>query len=212
MAYCTVQNVRDLSGLTTSDINDETLSALIGYATKQLNRDINTEVVREKVEYIDLTRENNIDGSNTTFYVKNWKEFSIADSNDDGTVDSSDITVYSVDGDGTETELTVSSVSANEGKFVLSSAPEDVNLYVTYQYSWLSESDPHPMISMACAYLAASLATINISGPLPQSFSIGKVRVSKQTTGYERFYKRYQELKTLMQKHLIKKSVGEVLI
>jgi len=210
MAYCTASDVRALTGLASSDIDDTSLSTIITYATYQLNHDISVKVVREKVEYIDDTRENDIDGSNTTFYVKNWKHYYIGDLNNDGTVDSNDILVYLVDPDGTETTATVSSVTPNDGKFVLSSAPEaDKKMYITYVYTPVSVSDPHALVKLACIYLAGAMAFTKIDAKKLKSFSIGKLRIAKQSEAFDIFYSRYKDIVNQIRSWPFKKHEGE---
>lgn len=157
MVYCTYDEVSDLTNVTSSDITDADVTKIIAKATIELNRLVNIKVIREPVGYVDSTRKNTIDGSNTTFYVRNWEGKYLADMNNDGTIDSSDVKVYQVDSNSTETELTVSSITHNQGKFVLSSAPSNgVRLYVTYEYSFKDMSTPDPLVKLACIYLTAS--------------------------------------------------------
>ena len=100
MALTTTTKVRLLGGLTTDDISDEDIENIISEATKEVLTQLNVKVIREKIEYIDETRENDIDGSNKTYYVKNWKGKYLSDLDMDGSVDTSDIIVYAVDSDG----------------------------------------------------------------------------------------------------------------
>jgi len=157
MVYCTYTDVNLLTNISSTDISDANITSIITHATVELNRLINTKEEREPVSYIDSTRENTIDGSNTTFYVQNWKGKYIADMNNDGSVSTSDIIVYQVDSNGTETTLTVSTITHNQGKFVLSSAPTTgVKLYVTYEWCYKDVSTPDALVKLACVYLTAS--------------------------------------------------------
>ncbi len=123
MAFTTTAKVRLISNIVIADVSDADVASLITEATALLNGDLNTRIVRERIDFLDNTRENEINGTNTTYYVKNWRDKFIGDSDDDGDVDTSDITVYQVTSAGTETTLTVSSITPNDGKFVLDSAP-----------------------------------------------------------------------------------------
>lgn len=157
MAYCTYSDVNLLTNVSSSDISDADITSIISKATIELNRKINIHEIREPVYYLDDTRKNSIDSSNTTFYVKNWKGKFLADLDNDGDVDTSDIIVYQVDSQGTETTLTVSSITHNEGKFVLSSAPASgVRLYVTYDWAYKDVSTPDNLVKLACVFLTAS--------------------------------------------------------
>jgi len=194
MAYCTTTNTRSVSGLTTSEITDVDLAILITHATRKINSDIQVKEVREEVKYIDSTRENEINGSNTEYYVQTWEKYFIGDADDDGDVDTSDVTVYQVAPGGVETELTVSSIDANNGKITLSSAPSSGNrLYITYHYSPVDMSTPHPLVVLATSYMAASLGFLRIDVKKVQQFAAGKMRVSRQSEAYTVFYDKYLE-------------------
>lgn len=194
MAYSTVDDARAITGLSSNDVSDAVLYSLGTIAAYKLNRDINTEVIREPIEYIDGTRENNIDGSNTTYYVRNWKDY-IADKDGDQDVDTSDINVYQVESDGTETELTVSSITANDGKFILSSAPSsDVNLYVSYEYAPVSVSDPHKLISAAHSYLVASMSMTRLSVGQYNRVRIGAISVSLNSLAQKVYLEKYDDV------------------
>jgi len=192
VAYCTYDDVRKLCDLTTSEVLDADLTTLITYATRELNADIQSRIIREQVLYIDLTRQNYINGSNTTYYIRNWQTFFIGDANDDGTVNTSDITVYQVEPGGVETVLTVSSISPDNGSFVLSTAPTaGSRVYVTYWYSPVSMTTPHPLVVQATAYKAASLAFLKIDAKKVQQFGIGKLRITRQSEGFKNFDMEY---------------------
>ena len=191
MAYTTYSSIRLLTNISTNDISNSDITSIIAESTKELNRLINVKEIREPVDYLDSTRKNSIDGSNTTFYVKNWKGKYLADMDNDGDVDTSDIIVYQVASDGTETTLTVSSITHNEGKFVLSSAPSSgVSLYVTYEWCYKDVSTPDNLISLACAYLTAAYcyAKLNI-GRSPQ-FSVGNKRIYRHLESFDHYYQR----------------------
>lgn len=194
MAYATYTHVRTLTNLSTSDVGDTDLTSLIAFATAQVNQDINIKVIREKVEYIDQTRENLIDGSNKTYYIKNWKDGYLGDMNNDGSVTTSDIIVYQITSDGTETTLTVSSVVANDGKFVLSSAPSEVTLYVTYVYAPVSVSDPHALVNLACIYLTAALAYSKVNIGKATSIAFGSSRITRHMESFTEYMRKYREV------------------
>ena len=195
MAYCTFTDVRVLTNLAIADISDADLTSIITYATYQLNHDISTEVVRERIEYIDNTRENDRDGVNTTYYVKNWEGKYLADRNDDGTVTVADIEVVKVASDGTESSVTVSTITHDQGKFVISSAvSSDYDLYVTYKWSYVNCSTPSPLVKMACVVLTAAWAYGKINfGKAPQA-SFGNIRFYRHMEAFDKFYKQYQRI------------------
>lgn len=209
MAYASVNDVRLLTGLSTNDINDADLTSIIAFATYQVNSDIQVTVVREKVEYIDNTRQNDINSSNTTFYVKTWKDYYIGDANNDGAVTVSDLTVYLVSSDGTETTTTVSTITANSGKFVLSAAPAGgKDMYVSYSYSPVSMSDPNALVKTATAYISGAISYLKINPRKLQSYSIGKLRVSKQAKAYDEYYDKYKQIIHQIKNRPLKKITG----
>ena len=209
MAYCTTSDVRAICGLTTTDISDADLTTLITMATYQLNADINIKSNREKVEYIDSTRKNDLDSSTTKFYVKKWKDYCIGDLDNDGSVSLSDILAYLVDGSGTETTATVSSIDPDNGNFTLSSAPSaDYHLYVTYVYSTRSEYEPDPLIKLACAKLASAYAMTRLDATKFSSYSIGKMRIARITDGFKRLYTEYKQIISQIKSFPIKKETS----
>lgn len=192
MPYCTYTNVRSICNLTTSDISDADLTTIITYATTKMNEDICTKVVREKVYYIDRTRENDIDGSNTIYYVQNWKGKYIADLDDDGDVDTSDVIVYQVSSIGIETTLTVSAIGHDYGKITLSSAPSSgVELYMTYRWCYKDCSTPSNLIKSACMNLSAALAFEKINAGRAPRLVFGNARFERHMSAYNVFYKKY---------------------
>lgn len=199
VGYCSMADFRAITNLTTSCISDADTYDLITMAAYQINGDLNTKVIRERVDYLDSTRENDVNGTTTTFYVKNWKGKYLADFNNDSQVTVSDVIVYAVDGDGIETTPTVSSIDVDDGSFTLSSAPSsDKTLYVTYAWSFVNESTPDKQLRMACAFLTAALAQARINiGRAPQ-MSIGNLKIYRHMTAYDEFYKKYLNILSQM--------------
>lgn len=189
MAYATYSDVNLLTNVSSSDVSNTNVTSLIAEATAELNRLINVREVREPIDYLDSTRKNKIDSSNTTFYVRNWKGKYLADMNNDGDVDTSDIIVYQVDSDGTETELTVSSIDHDDGSFTLSSAPTTgVRLYVTYEWCQKDVSTPDRIVKMACIFLTASYiyGKLNIGRSPNQSWGNKRITRDMNSPNYYR--------------------------
>ena len=185
---------------------------MIDYATAQLNSDLNTRVIRERVRQIDITRENSIDGSNTTFYVKNWKGKYIADMNNDGSINSNDIIVYLVASDGTESTATVSTVTSSEGKFVLSSAPTSstaAEMYITYEWCFDDPSTPSARIALACAFLAASYAYEKINAGMSPQQVYGNVRFMRDMQSGNKYFKRYTDQVSMINGQLGDYAIAE---
>ncbi len=180
MAYTDYEKLNLLTNVTESDITNDDVDLIIAEATKELNRLINVKEIRERVSYIDSVRKNSIDGSNTSFYVKNWKGKYLADMNNDGGVDTDDIIVHQVDSDSVETTLTVSSITHNEGKFVLDSAPTSgVKLYVTYEWCYKDVSTPDGLVALACTFLAVSYCYAKLNKGRASTFSFGNQRITR---------------------------------
>jgi hypothetical protein len=193
MVWANVSDVRRISGTSSTTFDDGELMAFIVLAQREVNSKISVKVIREKIGYIDRVRENKIDNSNTTYYVKNWKGNYFCDTNYDGEVDTSDINVYQVDSNGNETELTVSSINISSGSFVLSTAPLNVDLYVTYSYSSFDPENPDPLLSQCVTYLASSYMYV---GDETNNVRFGNVSIGSGSDGskYKQFYDKYQDL------------------
>ena len=195
MAYTTIANFRLLTNNTTDDISDADVTSLIPQATYQLNSDMNIRVSREGVLPIDTTRKNRINGTNTTYYVRNWFGKFISDMDNDGGIGTGDITVYQVTSDGTETTLTVSSIDSEKGQFVLSAAPSSgVRLFVTYEWCYRDPATPDKLIELACTNLVASMAFEKINRGLSPEQSFGNVRLRRDMQAGNIFFKAYRNI------------------
>ena len=212
MAYCVYSDVNLMTNVTNSDVANADVTSLITEATRELNGFINVRITREMIDYIDETRENKIDGSNTTYYVRNWRGKYLADMNNDGSITIADIIVYAVDSNGTETTPTISSIDATNGKFVLSSAPSsDYDLYVTYEWCYRDPTTPDPLIKLACVLLTASYcyAKINV-GRAPQQ-SWGNVRLYRHMESFDRYYRRFLDVVNQINNKMIDYREAETL-
>jgi len=176
--YCSIDDIRLLTGIPTT-VTDSQLYDLQYFAQAQLNRDIGVEIKDEKIEYISLEKDNDIDGSNTTYYVKYPR---IGDYNDDGKVSVEDIEMYSIDSEGTRETVTISSIDDEEiGKFTVSEAPTtDKEYYISYRSVPVCVDPPNYLVRQACAYLVGAYAYSKLDVREIQAFRVGKVAVSKQ--------------------------------
>ena len=193
-AYCTPDDVRMLTNIKATDLTDTQLANLINYAGTQLNADMNVYYEKERINYIDEVKENEIDGINTTFYTENYP---IGDGNDDFQVTTSDITVYQVDSDNVETELTVSSLDAAKGKWVLPTAPTaDKKLYVTYNSVNRRVDTPDPLVKMACVMLTAAWAYSKLNIGKATRFRMGNLTVFRDMESGHKYYLEYVRILT----------------
>lgn len=203
MTYTTTSKVRLISNLTTTDITDADVTSLIAESTKELNRMINVKETRENVYYIDSTRKNKIDGVNTTYYVQNWKGKYFADGDDDGDVDTDDITVYIIDSDGTESVATVSSIDVGDSYFVLSTAPiPGQRIEVSYEWCYKNPSTPDKLIELACTYLTVAYCYAKINfGRAPQ-VSFGNKRIYRHMEAFDLYYRRFLDMVNLINQNM----------
>ena len=188
MVWTTSTSVRLVTGLTSSDIGDTDLDSLISSAQKEVLLQTNINITRELVKYLDETRENLIDESNTTYYVSNWKGTYLSDRDFDLDVDVDDVEVFSVNSDGTETSLTISSITYNEGKIVLSSAPNNVDLYITYTYNYFDPVTPNPLLKLATEYLAGAYAYMRIDSKNKKNVKFGNTSITNFNQGESTYY------------------------
>lgn len=187
--YCTVDEVRQTTNLKSNNISDTQLASLIEFAGSQLNADINMYNEEERIRYIDETKENDIDGMNSTFYTK---EYPIGDANDDFKITTDDLTVYKVDSDGNKEEMEVTQVNAETGQFRTLNAPsQDKKLYVTYYHTNRRVDLPHNLIKMACILLTAAWAYSKINIGKADRFHMGNLTVFRDTDSYHEYYKKY---------------------
>jgi hypothetical protein len=206
--YSTITEVREISNLQTCDITDGDLYSLIQKATAYLNAEINQRIIREKIQYLDETRTNDINGTNNTFYVRQWR-WHIGDMNNDGKVTTDDLIVYQVDQANVETQLTVSSISPDEGKFVLTN-PADTGsrLYVTYEWCYVSEYTPHPLVKLACEYLTTAFAFEKVERGLSPQQVYGNVRIYRDMAAGSENHKRYREVVLQINSEMMESRLG----
>jgi len=186
MAYCTASDVREITEISSDDMDDSTLEAIIATATVQLNSDINLIIREERADYIDVYRQNKIDGSNTVYYVQDSYNYYLGDYDNDGGVDTSDMEVYLYDSSAkTRTAATVASINASTGAITLNAAPATTTSKVTITYARapLDESTPHTAIKEACKALSASLAYMKLRAEDYQKLNLGDFGVTSYTGG-----------------------------
>ena len=206
MAYCVYGDVQTETGLTSDEIADATVISLIASATIDLNAIINVRVEDEHVIQIDNERKNGIDGSNTTYYTRRYP---LADGDNDGAIGTGDIAAYQLSGTGTRTALTVSTIADDEiGKFTLSAAPSNVDVYLTYYYATLEEETPHPLVKKACIELTAAKCYQRIADGSVKSFRLGSFAIVKEKSTYAEYMSRFWNTVRQITAHDIPDGVG----
>lgn len=194
LGYCVPQDIYDFTNIECKKIDELTLSKYIELATAQINRDISVEICKEVIRQVDDTKLNTINGVNTTFYTQNYP---IGDLNNDGEVTTEDIKVYSIDVDGTRTELSVTSITPNTGQFVLSSAPTTTDLArieLEYVVTPVTVHDPHPLVRLACIYLAAGYAYSKINIGKAKSMRFGTMSFIRHLESVDEYMKKYDSI------------------
>ena len=187
--YCNVDDIRLLTGIPTT-VTDSQLYDLLYFAQAQVNRDIGVEIKDEKIEYIDNEKDNDIDGSNTTYYVKYPR---IGDYDDDGRVTTTDIDMYSLDSDGVRATVSLSSIDDEEiGKFTVSEAPTtDKEYYISYRSVPVCVDPPNYLVRQATAYLVGAYAYSKLDIRDIQAFRVGKVSITRQQPASRKLMDRY---------------------
>lgn len=197
MVWASTNEVKLLTGLTDNDIGADDLKSLIGIAQKEVLMQINNRVVRESIEYIDETRGNEIDGTNKIYYIKNWEGNFISDYNYDFSVNASDVTMYSVDGDGVESEVSIDSVTYDEGKIVVAVAQSNVDLYITYVYTYFDPVNPDPLLKLATEYLAGAYTYMRINSSQKKKVKFGNVTITNgigSESAYSFLFDKYMDI------------------
>jgi hypothetical protein len=185
-----------MTNLSTSDISNVNITSLITESTTQVNGDLNVQVIREPIYYIDNTRSNDINGVNKTYYIKNWKGKFLADRNNDGEITIADVIVYQVDSDGNETTPTISSVDDDDCSVTLSSAPSNVRLFITYAYSPVRQLTSYvdSRVKSACVFLTASYIYAKINFGRSPSMAFGSTRVNRHMEASQLYLEKYRDI------------------
>jgi hypothetical protein len=157
MAWATLAKARLFSGLSTSDISDADLTTLLAIADRQLRRDIQVRVFKQRIY-------GNINGTNTTFKIRLPVGMEFADTDMDNDVDASDLTVYKVKFNSTtevreHTSAAITSVNVTNRTVVLTAAPTTTDTeYLVADFSYWSENIDYTQVANAASYYAAYLA------------------------------------------------------
>lgn len=186
MAYAVAADVRLICGLTSTQISDVDVLALIVLATAQVNEDLEILIEDEPVIYISTEKPNTINGSNKTFYVKYPY---LGDYNNDGAITATDFYAYTINSSGVRTVLTGDSVDSLTGKFVVTNTIADVNLYVSYRNAPVNMTSD-TLVKLATSYLTAAFAYTKVNAGNVKSFSVGKISISKDS-GFDKMYAAY---------------------
>jgi hypothetical protein len=184
--YCTPDQVRFFSGLDENDTPDSEASRCIRQAEEDIVRDISIEVD-------DLRAWGDIDGSNVNFYVNHYP---IADRDYDALINANDVTVYGwsdSDDPDTKSVLTVSSVVSNDGKIVLSTAPDESLVEkITVDYRFYLKPIDWGLVTKATSLLAGHYAARRLYQLKPVKYTLGPLRVEYSTQWTDNIWKEYK--------------------
>lgn len=212
MSYCDIALVRTIGAPDSSEVRDAKVRDIRdNVATGRLNSDIQTEVAKEKVIEINDSKDNAVDGENTTFYLeKTHNSFrALGDRNDDGVIDGDDIKAWThIDGDRIsvdvaeivdpvegefEAGLNLVYTNADETQYDLDPLPSDADLYISYKHAPADMAKPNSMVEVACAQLTAAFCYSNIETQKLKNFTIGDVTIRKQSQGFGLMMDQYTE-------------------
>jgi len=190
--YCNAQDVRTYTGLKIVDAPDLELEEFLDPATRAL------------IDQITVTRDwermSASSADDTVFYTE---KYPIADIDGDGTVDKNDVVVYyweDLDDAETKTLLTVSTVTASEGKIKLSSAPPDDAEAVTCNYRYYPNEIDSILLKQATALYAGYLYAFTKWIWIPDGYTLGPLRIRNVVPVWDKIYKQYVRVLALLQR------------
>jgi len=195
MTYCSIQKIRQLSQIESEDASDTELRDYRDdIATPHINDDLNQEINAWEMERVANYKDNTIDDSNKTFYLKEThnSNLHVGDFNDDGEVDKDDIQVYYIDGDDNRVVPTIVSLDdASIGQFTMEKQNGDAlkrdevkhGPFVSYAVAPADMQTPAKKIEAACGYLTGALAYSGINVGNFDNFSVGSVSVNDTSEG-----------------------------
>ena len=202
MAIITLAELKVYLGDKATEFTDAELEAIIDEVNSEVQQELNVDIFREYVAYISRARKNLINGDNTTYYIFNYLDKYFADRNGDGSVTIADVKVYAVDQGGTETIPTISSIDNDNKSLTLETAPENVQLYIDYSYSFYDMFTPDNRIKRLAKYLSLSYCYFELELDLVGTsvkmgnISYSGINTNSKTSKYKnRYTKLLNELK-----------------
>jgi len=194
MSYTNVPDVRRIANVSSTDFTDAAIEEMISLAQKEVTSRVQTKVIREPVYSIDQYRTNAIDGVNKTYFIRNWKGNYLGDFDYDNEIDVDDVKVIQYDSNTqTETELTPESIDYELCSVTLSTAPQSVQLFLTYTYMPFDPLLPDSFLMLATTYLAGSYLFIGTDG-FDTKFGNVTIKPGKLGGKGEQLFKKYEKL------------------
>ncbi|MBO8180788.1 MAG: hypothetical protein H0Z19_10000 [Archaeoglobus sp.] len=182
MTYGDINTVRQLVGITSDDISDADLTAILSVAERIVMKELTSEVNRELAYPLTNDR-----------LVYQTRRFPIADRDLDGIVTSADIKVEAknpIAGFDMWRELTVADIKPEDGLILLSEAPAD-NEQVYISYSYLPPIITADDINDLVNYLTAHLVSLQLENPDTLAISDLEKNALVVQKREDRFYKAY---------------------
>ena len=180
-SYCTSDDVWNLTGYNSEQVDTVKLSYYIYRATIAVIRDIT------------IRRENALllaGPNNSEWYTQNYP---LADINGDKLVNTSDVQVYmwaDIGDENTKSGVTVSYVNYRTGRILLASDPGS-NI-VTIDYSFYPSKIDWDIIRDATAYLAGFKYAVKEWALVPEWMKLGGLSIKQNTKQYVNLYKEYK--------------------
>ena len=224
MPYNTPTEVREICGLTVEAAPDQVLSKYITRSDQALIAALTVRVYNEEM-FGDLLRSYGAacDGSTKTFYTYRYP---LADTNATSTnsqwVWTDDLTVYlwtTKYDESTRTTAAISSINASTGKIVLSTAPSNLVVWMTADYSYYYNNMNWTILKETAALGAGYRFVRAEYFYVPDSLKLGPLSISWRTTAYgtlkgitggglphQRLYHAYLEGLNLLRSKIITKT------
>lgn len=197
------------SDITETQMSNTEVDALIAKVIPELNNDLNLGISGERLFQIDNWRENKVNGVNTIYFPSSlfaqnnygdyYPEFYIGDSDNDGSVDTSDLTFTEYKSDKTYADIAVSSISYDDGKVTLASAPASSSRLVwsgsISPVKQESDANCDGRLKLACGLLVKAYALKKISPKHFSKIDFESLKISKgRNDAGDEAYNQYKEL------------------
>lgn len=207
--FVNANDVRLFSDIEHEDMGDRKVTQYIKTAIPYFVRETHTDVYREQVRNIDQWHKNEVDGSNSTFYLQ-WPQvhtiWHVGDMNKDGKVDCDDINVEIWKGDGEIEKAEVEYLDPKEGKFVLSQPPKKGDkLFVDYMYvgadcgNMCDNIEAEQIVRQCVAFLTAALIKTGLGTHQFRNIGLRFMNFSQETG--ERYAGEFIDVREYWEQH-----------
>ena len=198
--WATVSDIRDIINLTEEDISDESIMALIKKAQIKIGAEIYVYHEEEKVDYINNEKENDFDESNTIYYTQRHP---LADRDQSGVVDSSDVQFWLFDSNGDRSAATITSIDAARGKITLDSAPTS-SYTGKITYASIPQNITSNDLNLACMFLTAGYCYLKVDPAFLKHYDT--LDVIRMPDASDRYFKMYNNTMRDIKSQIAKKA------